>query len=210
MLHASLKKDSESDAKCTTIPGVNQSLDTAAGKSIDITTCSIKAIFRLAARTGPQSRASGCLHRIIQYCEPFARQNDVSANIVNVYKTLVKCIARAAPLNLLDQAAPLSGRMYIPEAEPLFIHSLIESLAPSIVPVALSSNQNALCSFITWRSSARSQFCPNFFVSVKQFTVVLRTNRSKLTYYMLSAGPFRRCFFAIVVKQALISILAVF
>jgi hypothetical protein len=143
MLHASLKKDSESDAKCTTIPGVNQSLDTAAGKSIDITTCSIKAIFRLAARTGPQSEASGCLHRIIQYCEPFAHQNDVSANIVNVYKTLVKCIARAAPLNLLDQDAPLTGRMYIPEAEPLFIHSLIDSLAPSIVPVALSSNQNA-------------------------------------------------------------------
>ncbi len=143
MLHASLKKDSESEAKCTMIPGVNQSLDAAAGKSVDITTCSIKAIFRLAARTGSHSRASGCLHRIIKYCEPFARQNDVSANIVNVYKTLVKCMARAAPLNLLDQAAPLSERMYIPEAEPSFIHSLVDSLAPSIVPVALSSNQNA-------------------------------------------------------------------
>ena len=67
----------------------------------------------------------------------------MSANIVNAHKTLVKCIARAAPLNLLDQAAPLTGRMYIPEAEPLFIHSLVDSLAPSIVPVALASKQNA-------------------------------------------------------------------
>jgi hypothetical protein len=143
MLHASLKKDSESEAKCSTIPGVNQSLDTSAGKSVDIIACSIKAIFRLAARTGSKSRASGCLHRMIQYCEPFARQNDVSANIVNVYKTLVKCIARSAPLNLLNHPASSTGRMHIPEAEPSFIHSLIDALAPSIVPVALSSNQHA-------------------------------------------------------------------
>ena len=78
-----------------------------------------------------------------QHVRAFARQNDVSANIVNAHKTLAKCIARAAPLNLLDQAAPLTGRMYIPEAEPLFIHSLVDSLAPSIVPVALASKQNA-------------------------------------------------------------------
>ncbi len=143
MNHASLKKDGESDAKCTTIPGVNQSLDTASGKSVNIISCSIKAVFRLAARTGSQSKACSSLRRLIQYCEPFARQNDVPANIVNVYTTLVKCIARAAPLDLLEQAAPLSERMHIPEAEASFIHSIIDSIAPSIVPVALASNQNA-------------------------------------------------------------------
>ena len=143
MNHASLKKDGESDAKCTNIPGVNQSLDTASGKSVNVISCSTKAIFRLAARTGSQSKACSSLHRLIQYCEPFARQNDVPGNVATVYKTLVKCIARAAPLNFLEQATPLSGRMYIPEAEASFIHSLIDSIAPSIVPVALASNQNA-------------------------------------------------------------------
>lgn len=142
MIHASFKKDGESEAKCTTIPGVNQSLDTAAGKSVDIIKCSIKAIFRLAARMGPESNACSSLHRLVQYCEPFARQNDVSGIIILVYTTLVKCIARAAPLDLLEKST-YSARMHIPEAEASFLHSLINSIAPSVVPVALSSNQNA-------------------------------------------------------------------
>jgi hypothetical protein len=142
MIHASFKKDGESEAKCTTIPGVNQSLDTAAGKSVDLIKCSIKAIFRLAARMGPESKACSSLRRLVQYCEPFARQNDVSGTIVQVYTTLVKCIARAAPMDLLENPAS-SARMHIPHAEAAFLHSLINSIAPSVVPVALSSNQNA-------------------------------------------------------------------
>ncbi len=143
MIHSSLKKDGESEAKCTTIPGVNQSLDNAAGKSVNIIQCCIKAIFRLAARTGHQSESCSSLRRLIQYCDPFARQSDVSATIVNVYTTLVKCIARAAPLDLLGKAASLTGRLHIPKAEASFIHSLCESISPCIVPVALASNHNA-------------------------------------------------------------------
>ncbi len=142
MIHSSLQKDGESQAKCTTIPGVNQSLDTAAGKSVDVIKSSIKAIFRLAARMGSQSKACCSLHRLIQYCEPFARQNDVSGTILNVYSTIAKCIARAAPVDLLGKSS-ISGRMHIPQAESEFIYYLIDSIGPSIVPVTLASNQNA-------------------------------------------------------------------
>ncbi len=142
IIHSSLKKDGESEAKCTTIPGVNQSLDNAAGKSVNIVQCCTKAIFRLAARTESHSQSCSALRRLIQYCDPFARQNDVSGTIVNVFTTLVKCIARLAPLEL-GKAAHLNGRIHIPKAEASFIHSLIDLISPSIVSMALVSNQNA-------------------------------------------------------------------